>query len=99
MVGKSERFRVGDQPRDAVDPEWEVFVRDMTEAPLQHVGSISAPTAAVAYEQATKLFAWYAADLWLCPADAVARYSTHTLDDQAEPIPVETGDEERSYEA
>lgn len=99
MVEKPERSRVGDQPRDAVEQEWEVFVRDATEDPLRHVGSISAPTAEFAYEQATKLFAWYATDIWLCPADAVSRYSTHVLDDSAEPVPVDTGEEGRTYEA
>jgi rSAM-partnered protein len=99
MVEKQKRFRVGDQPREAVEREWEVFVRDATKKPLRHVGSISAPSAEVAYEQASKLFAWYATDVWLCPADAVSRYSTHTLDDHAEPVPLDTGGEERSYEA
>lgn len=99
MVEKLERYRVGDHQRDAVEREWEVFVRDASEGPLRHVGSITAPTADVAYEQATKLFAWYATGVWLCPADAVSRFSMHTLDDQAEPVPLDTDDEERSYEA
>ncbi|WP_435129866.1 Htur_1727 family rSAM-partnered candidate RiPP [Halobaculum sp. D14] len=99
MVEKPERFRVGDQPRDAVEREWEVFVRDEESEPVRHVGSISAPSDDVAYERATKLFAWYAADVWLCPADAVSRYSTHALDDDAEPAAVATGEEDRSYDA
>ena len=98
MGERSQRFRVGDQPRDAVEREWEVFVRDVKKDPLQHVGSISAPSAEVAYEQATKLFARDATGIWLCPADAVSRYSTHTFDDNADPVPVDTGGEDRTYE-
>ena len=99
MGEKSVRFRVGDHPRDAVDLEWEVFVREAAEEPLRHVGSVSAPTVGVAYEQATTLFGQFANDIWLCPAGAVSRYSTHTLDDHAEPVPVETGEENRTYGA
>lgn len=99
MVEKPDRYRVGDEPRDDVELEWEVFVREGDDDPLRHVGSVSAPSADVAYERATKLFAWYADDIWLCPADAVRRYSTHTLDDDAEPTSLDSGEEERTYEA
>ncbi|MUV57397.1 rSAM-partnered protein, Htur_1727 family [Halogeometricum rufum] len=101
MVEKPDRHRVGDTPRGADDTggrEWEVFVRGDDDDPLRHVGSVSAPSADVAHEQATKLFAWYADDLWLCPADAVRRYSTHDLDDDAEAVTLGTGDEERTHE-
>ncbi|MFC6723075.1 Htur_1727 family rSAM-partnered candidate RiPP [Halobium palmae] len=99
MVQKPQRYRVGEYPRDAVEREWEVFVRDAEDDPLRHIGSISAPGVDIAYEQATKLFAWYSTDIWLCPADAVARYSTHTLDDRAEPVIPDSGTEDRTYEA
>lgn len=98
MVGKPDRYRVGDHPRDAVEREWEVFVREDESESLRHVGSISAPSADVAYEQATKLFAWYASDVWLCPARDVHRYSTHALDEQAEPVVLDSGTEERTHE-
>lgn len=98
MVGKPQRFRVGDKPRDAVETEWEVFVRGEDDSPLRHTGSITAPSLEIAYEQATKLFAWYAVDIWLCPADGVARFSPHDLDDDAEPVRIETGGEDRSFE-
>jgi len=98
MVERPERARVGEQPRSDRDTEWEVFVRDDTPDPLRHVGSITAPDVDVAYEQATKLFAWYADDLWLCPAGAVHRFSTHDLDRDAEPAPIGTDGEPRSFE-
>jgi rSAM-partnered protein len=99
MVEKSDRHRVGDEPRDGTGGrEWEVFVREDGDGPLRHVGSVSAPSADVAHEQATKLFGWYADDVWLCPADAVRRYSTHDLDDDAEAATLGTGDEERMHE-
>lgn len=98
MVERPERYRVGDHPRDATESEWEVFVREESPDPLRHVGSVTAPDATVAYEQATRLFAWYATDVWVCPAGVTHRFSTHDLDDEADPVERETGTEERVHE-
>lgn len=98
MVERAERYRREEQPPGDPEPEWEVFVRETETGPLRHVGSVSAPTADVAYEQATRLFAWYADGLWLCPATAVHRYTTHDLDESAEPAPVSDGEEARTRE-
>lgn len=98
MGERPQRFRVGAKPRDAVDAEWEVFVRSGDDSPLRHTGSVTAPSLGIAYEQATKLFAWYADDVWLCPADEVVRFSTHDLDDDAEPVRIETSGEDFSFE-
>mgnify|MGYP000215079648 CR=1 FL=1 len=87
-----------DAPRGATSREWEVFVRDEAPAPLRHVGSVTAPSVDVAYEQASRLFAWYASDVWLCPADEVARFSTHDLDDEAESVETSEGEEPRTIE-
>jgi len=65
-----------DEPRDAVSREWELFVREDGEDPLTHAGSVSAPSAEIAREQARKLFDWTAEALWLCPAEAVERWQT-----------------------
>ena len=81
MVERTKLVRVGDYPRAATDREWEVFVRETESAPLQAVGSVTAPDAEVAHELAADLFAWQATELWLCPADEVLRYGTHDLDD------------------
>jgi rSAM-partnered protein len=98
MVEKPERNLVGEQPRGAVDPEWEVFVRDDETTSLRHVGSVSAPSAEIAHEEATKLFAWYATDVWICPAEEIRRYSTHSLDADAEPMSIDSGEEKRTHE-
>ncbi|MBV0901900.1 Htur_1727 family rSAM-partnered candidate RiPP [Haloarcula salina] len=63
-----------DAPRGATSREWEVFVREATADPLTHVGSVSAPSADVAREQAASLFGRTAVALWLCPADETRRY-------------------------
>ncbi|MFB6073969.1 MAG: Htur_1727 family rSAM-partnered candidate RiPP [Haloarculaceae archaeon] len=68
-----------DAPRGATTREWEVFVRESDDEPLVHAGSVSAPDAAVAREQATTLFDWASAALWLCPADKVRRYQAAAL--------------------
>jgi len=68
-----------DQSRSDGTPEWEVFLRDAASEPLQHVGSVSAPTEAVAYEQASSLFGGEAHSVWLCPAASVARFTDRDL--------------------
>lgn len=76
-----DRTQVEDAPRSATGREWEVFVREDTEGPLKHVGSVTAATADTAHEHASSLFDWAARDVWLCPADETRRYTTHTLGD------------------
>lgn len=98
MVEKVDRSRVGDYPRGKNEQAWEVFVRDDDDAAMRHVGSVAAPDHSVAYEQATRLFGWYATELWLCPAAEMHRYTTHDLDDDATPRPIETEDESRTVE-
>ncbi|GAB3681600.1 hypothetical protein GCM10028857_06070 [Salinarchaeum chitinilyticum] len=92
MVEKADRDEVGAEPRGDPSREWEVFVRDDADEPLGHVGSVSAQTAEIANEQASRLFAWYADDLWLCPADEVRRFSTHDLDDDEREATDSNGD-------
>lgn len=65
-----------DAPRGATSREWELFVSEESEASLIHVGSVSAPSADVAREQATALFGHSATRLWLCPADETHRFQT-----------------------
>jgi rSAM-partnered protein len=98
MVERPERRRSRDRPPGDPEPEWEVFVRSEETAPLRHVGSVSAPTVEVAYEQATRLFAWYAEALWLCAATDMHRFTTHELDDEARAVQVTTGEERRTRE-
>jgi rSAM-partnered protein len=76
-----------DAPRSGTGREWEVFCREREEDPLTHVGSVSAPSASIAREQATQLFAHTAQALWLCPADETVRIQEGSLgvvDDEIE---------------
>ncbi|PSQ21944.1 rSAM-partnered protein [Halobacteriales archaeon QS_9_67_17] len=63
--------------------EWETFVRPGADSSLRHVGSVTAGSEGVAYEQAATLFG-DAADIWLCPAEAVCRYAECPLCDRTE---------------
>lgn len=74
----TSRSRV-DRAGNEATREWEVFRRDAIDEPLVHVGSVTAPSAEGGHEQAATLFG-DAAGLWLCPADAVARFETATLE-------------------
>lgn len=92
MVEKARRSKVErDEPVSPI-PQWEVFVRDEESDPLRHVGSVAAENATDAHEQASKLFGWYAADLWVCPADEVVRFSTQAVDDEGAADPDADGD-------
>lgn len=68
-----------DQPRGDETPEWEVFLRETAADPLRHVGSVSAPTEAVAHEQASSLFGGETHSVWLCPAASIARFTHRDL--------------------
>ncbi|ELZ16472.1 hypothetical protein C477_15610 [Haloterrigena salina JCM 13891] len=79
MVEKARRERIEAGERGNPTPQWEVFLREEPGDPLRHVGSIAAGSESEAHEHASRLFGWYAVDVWLCPADAVGRYSTRGL--------------------
>ncbi len=81
MVEKVRRSSVEGDERGNPAPQWEVFVRNEAGDPMRHVGSVAAASATEAHEHASRLFGWYAEDIWLCPADAVERYSTRGLAD------------------
>lgn len=88
MPEQPDRSRVTEGPRDATEQEWELFRRASVDEPLTHVGSVTAPSAPVAYEQAATLFP-DAADLWLCPATEVHRYASAALGARADDEPEE----------
>ncbi|WP_049923705.1 Htur_1727 family rSAM-partnered candidate RiPP [Halopiger djelfimassiliensis] len=101
MVEKARRSRIDSAERGNPTRQWEVFVRHEESDPMRHVGSVAAASATEAHEHASRLFGWYAADLWLCPADEVERYSTRGLESAAEERadePDRDGDEPRVYE-
>lgn len=97
MVDPPVRYRVDGEPSSGDDREWEAFVRDGEGDPLRRAGSVRAPSVEEAYELATRLFAWYARDVWVCPTAEIARYSTDGPED-AEPVPIRDGDEGRTHE-
>jgi rSAM-partnered protein len=75
-----------DDPRGDRTRAWELFVRESPEDPLRHAGSVSAPTAEIAREQAAQLFGWTAGTVWLCPADEARRFAADgvALSDRAD---------------
>ncbi|QAU13880.1 rSAM-partnered protein [Halorubrum sp. BOL3-1] len=79
MVEKTGRSESANGPRSADGRRFEVFVREEESDPLRHVGTVAAPTPDVAHEEASKLFAWYARDVWVCPTAEVSRYSAESL--------------------
>ncbi|MEZ3162865.1 Htur_1727 family rSAM-partnered candidate RiPP [Halorubrum sp. RMP-47] len=84
MVEKTDRRENANGPRSADGRRFEVFVREAESDPLRHVGTVAAPTPEAAHEEASKLFAWYARDVWVCPAAEVSRFSAEALADDAE---------------
>ena len=92
MVEKTDRTGGSNGARSADGRRFEVFVREEEADPLRHVGTVAAPTPDAAHEEASKLFAWYARDVWVCPADETHRYSAESL--AGEEADAETDDAE-----
>jgi rSAM-partnered protein len=84
MVEKTDRTEDANGPRSADGRRFEVFVREAESDPLRHVGTVAAPTPDAAHEEASELFAWYARDVWVCPAAEVSRYSAESLADEGD---------------
>lgn len=98
QVEKASRARVGEEERGDPHDEWEVFVRGDQTDRLRHVGSVSALTPEVAHEHASRLFGWFATDVWLCAASEMHRFSTHSLGPAGPDATPESGSEERTRE-
>ncbi len=81
MVEKASRSGGESGPRSADGRRFEVFVRDAAPDPMRHVGTVAAPTPDAAHEEASRLFGWYARDVWVAPAAEVHRYSVESLAD------------------
>lgn len=79
MVEKTDRTAGSGGPRSADGRRFEVFVREEEPDPLRHVGTVAAPTPDAAHEEASELFARYARDVWVCPAEETRRYSAEPL--------------------
>lgn len=83
MVEPTRRRRIEDGDRAPNGREWELFVRSDDDDPLRHVGSVRAEDVDRAYELASRLFAWHADDVWVCPSAEVTRYSSHDFAEEA----------------
>ncbi len=79
MVENARGSALDGDDRGNPTPQWEVFIRAETDEPLRHVGSVAAASGTEAHEHASRLFGWDAADIWLCPAEAVERHTTRGL--------------------
>lgn len=95
MVEKAQRT-VDGTPRRTHERRWEVFVREAESDPMCRVGTVAAPSPEVAHEEASRLFAWYARDVWLCPADETHRFSTYSLGDDGVGTDPEAGTDPES---
>lgn len=80
MVDERRHERATRDDRGNPTPQWEVFCREAPDEPLTHVGSVAATSATEAHEHADRLFGWTAVDRWVCPADAVDRFSPRGLE-------------------
>lgn len=102
MVEKPERAKVPSGRRAPEGREWEVFLRNDGDSTLRHVGSVRALSPDQAHESATRLFGWYATDIWVVAADDVHRFAAESLSDDAEPATPgddeADADEERTVE-
>jgi len=65
---------------------------------MRHVGSVSAPTPEKAHEHASRLFGWFADDVWVCESSEIHRFSTHSLGEPGEDATPESGTERRQHE-
>lgn len=98
MVERARRERIESRERAPTGREWEVFVRSDGDDPLRHVGSVRAGDADGAHELASRLFAWHADDVWVCPAEEMTRFTTHDLAEETTPTEPPTGEEPRNRE-
>ena len=65
---------------------------------MRHVGSVSAPTPEAAHEHASRLFGWFADDVWICESSEIHRFSTHSLGEPGETATPDSGTEPRQHE-
>ncbi|WP_276301170.1 Htur_1727 family rSAM-partnered candidate RiPP [Halorussus lipolyticus] len=99
MVEKARRVEVEEGRPDA-DPEWEILARDEPGDPPRYVGTVRAEDAGEAHEEATRLFCWYAHEVWVCPTDEIRRFSAAEENEAVErpqAVP-DSGSEERTHE-
>ncbi|NEU57087.1 Htur_1727 family rSAM-partnered candidate RiPP [Halorussus sp. MSC15.2] len=100
MVEKARRAKVEESRPDA-DPAWEILARDDADDPPRYVGTVRAADAETAHEEATRLFCWYAHEVWVCPTGEIRKFSADAAADAAEESDLavpESGTEGRTHE-
>jgi rSAM-partnered protein len=105
MVEKARRARVEESRPDAegefdadAKSEWEILAREGSDDPPRYVGTVRAEDAEDAHEEATRLFCWYDSEVWVCPAEAIRRFSVDADDPETQPAVPESGTECRTHE-
>ncbi|MFC4450186.1 Htur_1727 family rSAM-partnered candidate RiPP [Halorussus aquaticus] len=96
MVEKARRAKVEESRPDA-DPAWEILARDEADDPPRYVGTVRAADAEAAHEEATRLFCWYAHEVWVCPAREIRKFSADAEEETELAVP-ESGTEGRTHE-
>ncbi|WP_134670337.1 Htur_1727 family rSAM-partnered candidate RiPP [Halorussus marinus] len=96
MVEKARRAKVGPARADP-DRTWEVFARDEAGDDPRYVGRVRAGDADAAHAEASRLFCWYAAEVWVVPSAAIRTYAVDAAGESESALP-ETGDEGRTHE-
>jgi rSAM-partnered protein len=98
MVEKARRVEV-EQRRPDADPAWEILARDEADDPPRYVGTVRTEDARPAHEEATRLFCWYAHEVWVCLAEEVGRFSEADTEERGRGLAVpDSGVEERTHE-
>jgi len=99
MVEKARRGRVEESRGDA-EPTWEVFARDEAGDDPRYVGRVRADDADTAHAEASRLFCWYADEVWVCPTEEIRKYAADAADaaGESEPAVPDSGGEGRTHE-
>lgn len=98
VIEPPDRYHVEIESSNGEDGEWVAFVREDAGDPLRHVGSVRAQSADEAYALAVRLFAWYANEIWVCPVEAVTRYTADAGDADDGPVTIRDREESRTHE-
>jgi len=96
MVEKARRARV-EESRSEAEPAWEVFARDEAGDDPRYVGRVRGDDADAAHAEASRLFCWYAEEVWVCPTGEIRTYAADAAG-EAEPAVPDSGGEGRTHE-
>ncbi|MFB6187066.1 MAG: hypothetical protein ABEI06_01470 [Halobacteriaceae archaeon] len=98
MVEKPTRYRHEVDESPAENTTWEIFIAEESDEQAKHMGSVVATNPDEAYREATRMFGWYVAEIWVTPLTEMTKYKQTQESADAEPIDIAESDEERTYE-